>query len=116
MSYIISVIVSVLILGTLLRCTNYKVRKRENKYKDWDLYKFVDKGRFKFPVYIYIISFLSSLIFIWNYVYTIVFCIIWMILRFYKYEYNEGTRLEETKFYLSNKYIDKFIEFLNKGI
>lgn len=116
MGYIISVIVSVLILGTLLRCTNYKVRIRQDEYKRWDLYKFVDKGRFKFPVYIYLISLLSSLVFIWNYIYTVIFCIIWMIFRFHEHEDNDGSTLEETKFYLSNKVIDKFIKFLNKGI
>lgn len=116
MSYIISVIVSVLILGTLLRCTNYKVRERNSTYGYWKDYPFVDKGRYKFPVWVYLLSIISSLIFIWNYIYTIVVCILWMVCRFDKNQYNNGDNLKEVRFYLSNKVIDKFIKFLNKGI
>lgn len=116
MSYIISIIVSVLILGTLLRNTNYKVRKRNSPFERWDKYEFEDKGRFKFPIWIYILSIISSLIFIWNYIYTVIFCIIWMVCRFSKNENSEGYSLEEIKLYLNNKIIDKVIKFLNKGI
>lgn len=116
MSYIISVIVSVLILGTLLRCTNYKIRKRNSDYERWDDYQFEDKGRFKFPVWVYILSIISSLVFIWNYIYTVIFCIIWAVCRFDENKNREGDSLEEIKFYLNNKYIDKCINFLNKEI
>lgn len=116
MSYIISVIVSVLILGTLLRCTNYKVRERNSAYDYWEDYPFVDMGRYKFPVWVYILSIISSLVFIWNYIYTVIFCIIWAACRFDGNKDREGYSLEEIKFYLNNKYIDKCINFLNKGI
>lgn len=116
MSYIISVIVSVLILGTLLRNTNYKVRERKDTYSYWKNYPFIDKGRYKFPIWVYLLSILSSLVFIWNYIYTIIFCVLWMMCRFGENEYSQGNNLKEVRFYLNNKYIDKFIKFLNKGI
>ena len=116
MGYIISVIVSVLILGTLLINTNYKERRRENEYERWSMYEFVDKGRFKFPIWLYLISIFSSLIFIWNYIYTLLFVILWMYFRFMEHEGNESSSLKEVKVYLNNKIINKIIEFLNKGI
>lgn len=116
MSYIISIVVSVLILGTLLINTNYKVRKRNDEYERWYRCEFVDKGRVKFPIWLYLISIFSSLIFIWNYIYTLLFVGLWMFFRFKEYEGNESDRLEEVKVYLNNKIINKIIEFLNKGI
>lgn len=116
MGYIISVIVSVLIVGTLLRCTNYKVRKRNSIFDYWDNYQFVDMGRYKFPVWVYILSVISSLIFIVNYIFTIFFVCAWMVCRYGKNEYNNGESLEEERFYLDSKIINKLIQFLNKGI
>lgn len=116
MSYIISVAVSVLILGTLLISTNYKVRKRNNTYEKWCKCEIVDKGRVKFPIWLYLISIFSSLIFIWNYIYTLLLVVLWMFFRFTEYEENESDSLEEVKVYLNNKIINKIIEFLNKGI
>lgn len=116
MSYIISIVVSVVILGTLLISTNYKVRKRNDEYERWYKCEFVDKGRVKFPIWLYLISIFSSLIFIWNYIYTLLFVIVWMFFRFKEYEGNESGSLEEVKVYLNNKIINKIIEFLNKGI
>lgn len=116
MSYIISVAVSVLILGTLLISTNYKVRKRNNEHEKWNKCEFVDKGRVKFPIWLYLISIFSSIIFIWNYIYTLLFVVLWMFFRFKEYEGNESDKLEEVKVYLNNKIINKIIEFLNKGI
>lgn len=116
MSYITSIVVSVLILGTLLISTNYKVRKRDDEFEEWYKHEFVDKGRVKFPIWIYLISIFSSLIFIWNYIYTLLFVIVWMFFRFKEYKWYESSSLEEVKVYLNNKIINKIIEFLNKGI
>lgn len=116
MSYIISIVVSVLILGTLLISTNYKARKRSNEYEKWYKCEFVDKGRVKFPIWLYLISALSSIVFIWNYIYTFSFVFVWMILRFKENKSNYGESLVEIKVYLNNKVINKIIKFLNKGI
>lgn len=110
MGYIISVMVSISILGVFLINTNYKEVDRSIEYRIWQNYKFVDKGRYKFPLWFYIISIISSFIYIFNYFYTGGFVFVWLMCRFV-----EGAAAD-IKIYFDNRIINRIIDFLNKKI
>lgn len=110
MSYIISIVESVLILGTLLTSLNYK----EDEYI-YGKYELIDKGKIKFPLWIYVLSGVLSVIYIVNYVVAFS-CLVTALV--YNPLIAETCKGERTRIYLNIRipFIKKFIELLNKKI
>lgn len=105
-------------MGTLLYFSNYKERVREGVCIRWDRYKFVDKGRFHFPVWCYLLAASVSLVPCLNIISTIACVIVYIIQALpsdWKDSY-DGHGLVETKLYLPCPLIDKIIEFLNRRV
>lgn len=117
MGYFVTIVISVLILGTLLYFSNYKERKREYEDVSWRRYTFVDKGKFHFPIWCYIIAGVISLIPIGNIILTIVLVTIYICHSFSRWKASwDGHGMTETRLYLSCPLINKILEFLNKKV
>lgn len=117
MLYFVTVMISVLILGTLFYFSNYRERKRVDIYSHWNKYPFIDKGRFHFPVWCYLIAgLISTAPYKLNLISCAAIILLYIIHSNVRYSDRDGYDLVETRLYIKSPFLDVIIKFLNKRV
>ena len=117
MFWLISTLISVLVLGTLLFCSHEQEIDRKKSYNLWKDYEWKDVSseRFKFPLWAVLVLLIISLIPVLNLISILVTVLVYSA-QLRREDDADGTKTTARRLVVRCKCIDWLLKFLNKKI